>query len=65
LAKSSQDANYDFKILKAVMDVNLYQKTKLIDRIREHFSNDLKGKTIAIWGLSFKPHTDDIRELCL
>lgn len=62
LAKSSQDANYDFKILKAVMDVNLYQKTKLIDKIREHFSNDLKGKTIAIWGLSFKPHTDDIRE---
>src|SRR5690606_16924084 len=62
LAKSSSDSNYDFKILKAVMDVNKDQKTKLLPRIKEHFKNNLKGKTIAIWGLSFKPHTDDIRE---
>ncbi len=62
LAKSSSDVQYDFKILKAVMDVNMDQKTKLIPRIKEYFNNDLKGKTIAIWGLSFKPHTDDIRE---
>lgn len=61
LAKSSEDYKYDFKILKAVMDVNALQKTKLIPRIREYFG-DLKGKTIAVWGLSFKPHTDDIRE---
>lgn len=62
LAKSSSDVKYDFKILKAVMDVNQDQKTKLIPRIKEYFKNNLKGKTIAIWGLSFKPHTDDIRE---
>ncbi len=62
LAKSSDDANYDFKILDAVMEVNETQKTKLIPRIKEYFNNDLKGKTIAVWGLSFKPHTDDIRE---
>jgi len=62
LAKSSDDVNYDFKILDAVMDVNASQKTKLISRMTEYFKNNLKGKTIAMWGLSFKPHTDDIRE---
>jgi UDPglucose 6-dehydrogenase len=62
LAKSSSDADYDFKILKAVMDVNADQKTRLIPRVKEYFKNNLKGKTIAMWGLSFKPHTDDIRE---
>lgn len=62
LAKSAEDHKYDFKILKAVMDVNLYQKTKLFARIKEFFGGDLKGKKIAIWGLAFKPHTDDIRE---
>ena len=62
LAKSSLDAKYDFKILKAVMDVNNNQKTRLIPRIKEYFNGNLKGKTIAIWGLAFKPHTDDIRE---
>ena len=62
LAKSSQDAKYDFKILNAVMDVNSTQKTRLIPRIKSYFNNNLKGKTIAIWGLAFKPHTDDIRE---
>lgn len=62
LEKSSTDSQYDFKILKAVMDVNASQKTKLIQRIKEYFKGNLKGKTIAVWGLSFKPHTDDIRE---
>src|SRR5687768_218493 len=62
LAKSSQDVKYDFKILNAVMDVNEAQKTRLIPRIKEYFKGDLKGKTIAVWGLAFKPHTDDIRE---
>jgi UDPglucose 6-dehydrogenase len=62
LAKSSKDADYDFRILNAVMDVNADQKTKLISKVKEFFKNDLKGKTIAVWGLSFKPHTDDIRE---
>lgn len=62
LAKSSDDVQYDFRILKAVMDVNADQKTKLIPSIKKFFNGNLKGKTIAIWGLSFKPHTDDIRE---
>jgi UDPglucose 6-dehydrogenase len=62
LAKSSKDAKYDFKILNAVMDVNHSQKVKLIPRIKEYFKGNLKGKVIALWGLSFKPHTDDIRE---
>jgi UDPglucose 6-dehydrogenase len=62
LAKSSDDAKYDFKILKAVMDVNALQKTRLIPHIKKFFRGNLKGKTIAMWGLSFKPHTDDIRE---
>ncbi|HYG18932.1 MAG TPA: UDP-glucose/GDP-mannose dehydrogenase family protein [Ohtaekwangia sp.] len=62
LAKSSDEVKYEFKILKAVMDVNDDQKTRLIPRIKEYFNGNLKGKTIAFWGLSFKPHTDDIRE---
>ena len=62
LAKSSKDAHYDFKILNAVMDVNAAQRLKLTSTIRGHFSGNLSGKTIAVWGLSFKPHTDDIRE---
>ncbi len=62
LEKSSSEANYDFKILQAVMEVNHIQKTKLIPRIKDYFRGDLKGKVFALWGLSFKPHTDDIRE---
>ena len=62
LEKSSSDVNYDFKILKAVMDVNYDQKTRLIPRIKDYFRGDLKGKVFAVWGLAFKPHTDDIRE---
>ncbi len=62
LAKSSRDVNYNFKILESVMEVNTLQKTRLIDHLQGYFKNDLKGKTIAIWGLAFKPYTDDIRE---
>ncbi|MEQ9592484.1 MAG: UDP-glucose/GDP-mannose dehydrogenase family protein [Cyclobacteriaceae bacterium] len=62
LAKSSRDAQYDFKILNAVMDVNTSQRLKLTSTIKDHFGGALEGKVIAVWGLSFKPHTDDIRE---
>jgi len=62
LVKSSQDIDYDFKILKSVMKVNELQKTILIPKIIQHFGNDLKDKKIALWGLAFKPNTDDIRE---
>jgi len=62
LAKSAGDIGYDFGILNAVMNVNALQRLKLFGKIKAHFDNELKGKKIAIWGLSFKPHTDDIRE---
>jgi len=62
LAKSAEDSAYDFKILKSVMDVNQVQKTKLIDKVVDYFDGDIKGKTFAMWGLAFKPYTDDIRE---
>lgn len=62
LAKTASEFSYDFKILKSVMDINHQQKTKLIPQLKSHFSEGLKGKTLAVWGLSFKPYTDDIRE---
>ena len=62
LAKTADEANYNFKILNAVMSVNEIQKIKLVQKIKAYFNQDLKGKTIAVWGLAFKPYTDDIRE---
>lgn len=62
LAKSAQDIDYDFSILNSVMEVNENQKLTLFHRIKEHFGGSIKGKTIAMWGLAFKPNTDDIRE---
>jgi UDPglucose 6-dehydrogenase len=62
LAKSASDVDYDFKILNSVMEINQKQKEKMIEPLKNHFDGDLKGKTIAIWGLAFKPYTDDIRE---
>ncbi len=62
LAKTSEENNYQFHILDSVMKVNESQKTKLLPQIKQHFNNDLIGKKIAIWGLAFKPYTDDIRE---
>ena len=62
LAKSSKDLEYDFKILKAVMDVNEIQKLHLVPKIKSFFNDDLSGKHFALWGLAFKPNTDDIRE---
>lgn len=62
LVKSSEGALYEFKILNAVMDVNEKQKLFLLPKIKAFFNNDLKGKHFALWGLAFKPNTDDIRE---
>jgi UDPglucose 6-dehydrogenase len=62
LAKSASEVNYEFKILDSVMDINEKQKTIIVPKIKQHFNNDLKGKKIALWGLAFKPDTDDIRE---
>ena len=62
LVKSSSEVNYEFEILNAVMKVNEQQKLHLIPAINNYFNNDLKGRHFALWGLAFKPNTDDIRE---
>jgi UDPglucose 6-dehydrogenase len=62
LAKTAAENTYDFSILNAVMNVNEKQKTVLIPKLQDYFKNQLKGKKIALWGLAFKPNTDDIRE---
>jgi UDPglucose 6-dehydrogenase len=62
LIKTASDHNYSLKILKMVEEVNDFQKTVLMDKILAHFVEGIKGKSFAIWGLSFKPHTDDMRE---
>jgi UDPglucose 6-dehydrogenase len=62
LARSASAAGYTARILDAVEEVNYSQKEKLFEYISRHFSADLKGKTVALWGLSFKPNTDDMRE---
>ncbi|MCX7861797.1 MAG: UDP-glucose/GDP-mannose dehydrogenase family protein [Bacteroidales bacterium] len=62
LIKTSSEYGYDFKILKSVEQVNEEQKSLIAQKVMKHFNNDIKGKKIAIWGLSFKPNTDDMRE---
>jgi UDPglucose 6-dehydrogenase len=62
LIKTSRDFNYDFSILQQVMDVNEMQKVSFLTKITEFYGNDLKDKRFAIWGLAFKPNTDDMRE---
>ena len=62
LAKSSTEVNYTFKLLDAVMDVNEIQRLHLLPKINKYFKGDLTGKHFALWGLAFKPNTDDIRE---
>lgn len=62
LAKTAGDSDYDFKILNAVMSVNDRQRHILAQKIKARLGEDLSGKTIAVWGLAFKPNTDDIRE---
>jgi UDPglucose 6-dehydrogenase len=62
LVKSSEEVKYEFKILNAVMDVNERQKLHLLPKIRKFFNGSLKGRHFALWGLAFKPNTDDIRE---
>lgn len=62
LAKSGSDAGYEFRIINSVMEVNERQKTTLTDKIKKHYGASIKGKHFAMWGLAFKPDTDDIRE---
>ena len=62
LAKSAKENHYDFKILNSVMEVNEIQKKVLVEKMRKYYKGNLKGKKFAMWGLAFKPETDDIRE---
>lgn len=62
LIKTAEKNGYDMKVLKAVEEVNEEQKSILFKKLLKHYNGDLKGKTIAIWGLAFKPETDDMRE---
>lgn len=62
LAKTAGENEYDFKILKSVMEVNQLQKKRMVAKIKAHYEGNISGKTIAVWGLAFKPNTDDIRE---
>jgi UDPglucose 6-dehydrogenase len=62
LAKSAAEVNYDFALLTSVMKVNEAQKTIIVPKIQDFFGGDVKGKHFALWGLAFKPDTDDIRE---
>jgi UDPglucose 6-dehydrogenase len=62
LIKSADEFNYDFKILKALEKVNANQKVHLVEKIKSFYQGNLKGKHFALWGLAFKPSTDDIRE---
>ena len=62
LIKTAQENNYRMRILEAVEYVNEDQKEVLFDKVMKHFNGDIQGKTFSIWGLSFKPNTDDMRE---
>lgn len=62
LLNTSADHGYEFRILKAIDEINSRQKLVLVDKILKHYKNNLKGKTFTVWGLSYKPRTDDLRE---
>ena len=62
LVKCGKEEGYDFRIIQSVMDINQKQKQTLVRKVKEFYKDDLKGKTFALWGLAFKPDTDDIRE---
>jgi UDPglucose 6-dehydrogenase len=62
IIKFSSDRKYKFRILQSVEDVNEAQKLRLLTRVDKHFGKKLKGRTFAVWGLAFKPRTDDMRE---
>lgn len=62
LIKTAAENNYEMRVIRAVEDVNDDQKSVLFNKVQKYFNNDLEGKTVALWGLSFKPETDDMRE---
>lgn len=62
LVNTANENKYDFKILKSVIEINKHQVNLFFDKIKNHYKDDLKGKHFALWGLAFKPNTDDVRE---
>jgi UDPglucose 6-dehydrogenase len=62
LIKTAYDNNFPLRVLKSVEEVNEFQKTILFDKVIKHFKGDIRDRTFGIWGLSFKPQTDDMRE---
>jgi UDPglucose 6-dehydrogenase len=62
LVQSASEVDYSFEILKAVEKVNAHQKLHLVEKVKSFYQNNIQGKKIALWGLAFKPNTDDIRE---
>lgn len=62
IIKVGEEAGYEMKVIKAVEDVNNHQKTILFNKFNQHFGGEIEGKTVAVWGLSFKPETDDMRD---
>jgi UDPglucose 6-dehydrogenase len=62
IIRTAAENDYDFQILQAVESVNARQKFVLFEKVKKHFKGELSGKTFAVWGLSFKPRTDDMRE---
>lgn len=62
LANTAAEFGYDMRVVRAVEEVNETQKMVVFNKLKAHFKGDIKGKTIAVWGLSFKPQTDDMRE---
>jgi UDPglucose 6-dehydrogenase len=62
LIKIAEEYGYDFRILKAIDDINRRQKMLLVEKVKNHFKGNIKGKVFTVWGLSYKPRTDDIRE---
>ena len=62
LLNTSREMGYDFKLLKAIDEINRNQKLVLVHKILKHYKNNIKGKTFTVWGLSYKPRTDDLRE---
>lgn len=62
MVKSASEVDYDFEILNSVIKVNQFQRIHLVSKINRYFGGTISGKHFALWGLSFKPNTDDIRE---
>jgi UDPglucose 6-dehydrogenase len=62
IIRTARQFGYELKVLQAVEEVNEFQKQVMVEKVKQHYGEDLSGKTFAVWGLAFKPNTDDMRE---